>query len=136
MQQLHPDQNIPADAVRMLQHAQVFAAYNICCSLKLEHDGKLMHKVFDNAVKIGLGLRNAHALGDHACNLRSALRHGDHFQRRLIGLPEFAALNFKNPSVTALTQFVLDDPRFKYSGADTICMIHFCSSHNKFNPSI
>ena len=104
VQQLHADENVPADAVGVLQHAQVLAADDVCRTLELEHDGKLMHKLLDDAVKICLGLRNAHTLGDHAPDLRAALRDRDHLQRRPVRLPELAALDFKYLSIAAFAK--------------------------------
>ena len=104
VQQLHADENVPADAVRMFKHPQIFAAYNVRRALELEHDGKLVHKLLDDAVKICLGLRNAHTLGDHAPNLRAALRDRDHLQRRPVRLPELAALDFKYFSIAAFAK--------------------------------
>ena len=104
VQQLHPNQNVPTDAVRMFKHPQIFAAYNVRRALELEHDGKLMHKFLYDPVKVCLSLWCAHALGDHACNLRSALRHGDYFQRRLIRLAKLRTLHFKNSAIAAFAQ--------------------------------
>ena len=88
----------------MFKHPQIFAAYNVRRALELEHDGKLVHKLLDDAVKICLGLRNAHTLGDHAPNLRAALRDRDHLQRRPVRLPELAALDFKYFSIAAFAK--------------------------------
>ena len=104
VQQLHADENVPADAVRMFEHTQIFAAYNVRRALELEHDGKLMHKFLYDSVKVCLSLRNAHTLGDHAPDLRAALRNRDHLQCRPVRLPELAALDFKYSPVAPFTK--------------------------------
>ena len=104
VQQLHPDQNVPADTIRMFKHPQIFAAYNVRRALELEHDGKLMHKFLYDSVKVCLSLWCAHAFGKDAPDFRLTLRYGDDFQRRLIRLAKLRTLHFKNSAIAAFAQ--------------------------------
>ena len=132
VQQLHADENVPADAVGVLQHAQVLAADDVRRALELEHDGKLVHKLLDDAVKICLGLRNAHTLGDHAPDLRAALRDRDHLQRRPVRLPELAALDFKYFSIAAFAKAADYVPIPQHLCAGAVCFaLHGCSFPQK-----
>ena len=116
----------------MFKHPQIFAAYNVRRALELEHDGKLVHKLLDDAVKICLGLRNAHTLGDHAPDLRAALRDRDHLQRRPVRLPELAALDFKYFSIAACAKAADYVPIPQYLCAGAVCFVlHGCSFPQK-----
>ena len=136
VQQFHPDQDVPAHTVLMADHGMILITHHICRALEFGHDGEFPDDVLHYAVEIFLCLRSGHALIQRTLKFRIALGHGNDLQCGPIDLAEILALDLINRAEAALAQLVLDDPLFKYSRADAICMIHFCSSHDKLQTQI
>ena len=133
MQQLHADQNVPADAVGVPEDGVILIADNIASALEARHDGALAADVLHDAVKILLCLRRRHALVQHALQLRPALRHGNDLQRSFVNAAEVLPLDLIDRPIALLPQLPADFPFVKHNGADLICRhslfsVSFCYS--------
>ena len=139
VQQLHADENVPADAVGVPKDGVILIADNIAGAFEARHDGALAADVLHDAVKILLCLRRRHALVQHALQLRPALRHGNDLQRSFVNAAEVLPLDLIDRPIAPLPQLPADLPFVKHNGAALICrhslfLLYRCSVSVVFYP--
>ena len=95
-QQLHLNEDVPADVVLVLDHLVVFVAYHVAVALELAHEGKFLHQFLDLTVERGPDALLVHALAAHRAHLTLAGRNGDGLQGRLVHLPKVLTLDLED----------------------------------------
>ena len=131
-EQLHADQNIPSDSLRVTDDLVILVADNVCGAFQPGHNSEFAHHVLHNAVEIFFRLSGCHPFLKCRFQLRLTLRHGNDLERRAVGFAEIFAPKFKHLTEAALSQLMMDGPVSKDNRAGLHPFLHGFPSFLRF----
>ena len=110
-EQFHPDQNIPAHAILVLDDIVVFIADDVAVPLELAHQSDLAVQLFYTVQKIDRCAFGVHAFGQSTFQTAVVGRNGDHLEcAGKHGTKSVAPLDLKDFAVAALADELADVP--------------------------
>ena len=123
VQQLHADEDIPADVVFVLDDLQLFAADDVARALELVHDDELVGDLPDPFGKVRLCLRAGRAVVELILQLRVRLRDADDLHRCAEGVPGLLALDLIDRAVAACAETAGHAPAVQHLRAHAVCFV-------------
>ena len=134
VEQFHPDQDVPADPLRMADHRVVLVTHHVGRPLEPGHNGELPDDILHHAVEILFRLGLGHALLQHGLQLLPALGDRDHLQRRPVNFPEILALDLIDGAEAAPPDLPCNHPAAEDQGALPVlcCSFLFLYHGNPF----
>ena len=119
-EQLHPDENVPADLAGMRYHLIILTANNIRMPFQRGHDRNLLDDLIDHPLEVAGDRLLVHAVVDGRAVIPRGMGHPDHLQSRAAGDSEVVLLQFIYRTERACTELTYDLPVSKHSGTHNI----------------